>query len=313
MLIGRTHRVSQLSRVSFLVFVVGLGCSQPREPSSPGEPQPPATPPPQASVPGEVPVEFRPEHPYWKQLRTATSSDGIHWDRVPGTLARHASSPQLVRVDGQLRVYFADNGLSIAWIPFEGGDTAAVEVEGQEPGILVDPCLLALDDGALRLFYVYYPGLADPGLLADVQVRSATATSDGAFAADPGVRVRGPWVDPDVVALPGGGARMYLTRDTRQVQSARSRDGLDFAIEPGLRFEGGGVTSTIAVDDAWWMYHHEAGSLALARSPDGLDFELVRRLPTDGLSDQPEMLESPSVLRDGERWLMVYATAVDDR
>ena len=186
-------------------------------------------------------------------------------------------------------------------------------VEGQGPGLLVDPCLLPLPDGGHRLFYVYHPGLDDPGMLSDVAILSATSADSQRFVADRGERMRGPWVDPDVVALPDGGVRMYLTRDTREVQSAVSTDGLDFALEPGVRFQGGGVTSTIAVDGAWWMYLHDAGSLALARSEDGSSFQLVQRLPTDGLSEQPEMLESPSVVKDGARWLMVYATAVDDR
>ncbi len=296
-----------------LAALLSCACSGSPEPTSSGAEPTPPSPSLQGAKPGEVPVEFRPEHPYWKQLRTAVSDDGLHWRRLPGTLARHASSPQLVRIGDQVRVYYVDNGVSIAWIPFEGGESAAVEVEGQAQGLLVDPCLLPLEEGGYRLYYVFHPGLDDPGMLTEVAIHSARSEDGERFEAEDGERLRGPWVDPDVVALPQGGVRMYLTRDTREVHSALSPDGLDFEPEPGLRFQGGGVTSTIAVEGAWWMYHHEAGTLALARSANGEHFERVQALPTDGLSEQPEMLESPSVLREGERWLMVYATAVDDR
>ena len=239
----------------------------------------------------------------------AVSPDGLHWEPQPGPLAPLASSPQLVRVGDQLRVYYVHHGRSIAWIPFEGGASTPVAVQGLEGGMQVDPCIVPLADGGLRLYLVHHPAAADPGLTGRNRVLSARSSGDGAWTLEPGVRIEGAWVDPDVVALPDGGVRMFLTRSTREVASAHSQDGLEFGLEDGLRFEGGGVTSTLQADDGWWMYHHEAGTLGRARSADGFRFGAAEHLVIPQPEGGPWMLESPSVLRDGDRWLMTYVLA----
>ena len=273
------------------------------------------SPPSSEPAPGAVPLdpppgdEFRPEDPRWKRVFVASSEDGLHWEPLPGPLVTTASSPQLVRQGGELRVYYVQHGRSIAWVPLAGGDAHAVDIQGLDGGMQVDPCLVSLPDDRLRLYLVHHPVSADPGLVGSNRVLSALSAGDGEWKLEPGVRLEGAWVDPDVVPLPDGGVRMFLTRSTREVASARSPDGLDFTVEEGMRFVGGGVTSTIPGDDGWWMYFHEAGSLGRSHSPDGVSFQAAQRLEIPAPDDGAWMLESPSVLRDGERWLMAYVAA----
>ncbi len=253
--------------------------------------------------------EFRPEDPRWKRIFVAESEDGLRWRPQPEPLAELASSPQLLRIEDELRVYYVHHGSSIAWVPLEGGDPRGVEIEGLDGGLQVDPCLVTTSEGGHRLYLVHHPDAADPGLGRHNRILSAYSDDGERWSIEAGPRLEGAWVDPDVVALPDGGLRMFLTRNTREVASARSSDGLDFELEEGLRFQGGGVTSTLRDSEGWWMYFHESGTLWRARSSDGERFEAPERLEVAPPDDTPWMLESPSVLRDGERWLMVYVVA----
>jgi hypothetical protein len=268
-------------------------------------PEPPGAPPLGPPLDGE----FRPEDPRWKRVFVAESDDGLSWSSRGEPLVELASSPQLVRIAGQLRVYYVHHGSSIAWVPLEGGEARGVEIEGLDGGLQVDPCLVASPDGGHRLYLVHHPDAADPGLGRHNRILSAHSGDAERWSLEPGVRLEGGWVDPDVVPLPEGGLRMFLTRNTREVASARSTDGLDFALEDGLRFQGGGVTSTLQASEGWWMYYHESGTLWRAWSSDGERFEAPRRLELAPPDDSPWMLESPSVLQDGARWVMVYVVA----
>jgi len=240
---------------------------------------------------------------------TASSSDGLHWTPRAEPLAFSASSPQLVKHDGELRVYFVDHGRSIAWVPFHGGDVSPVSIQGLEGGLQVDPCVVPAVDGGLRLYLVHHAAESDPGLAGKNRILSAHSASGEQWTLEPGVRLEGAWVDPDVVALPEGGLLMYLTQSTREVVSARSDDGLDFRIEPGFRFEAGGVTSTFRTNQGWWMYFHEAGTLGRAYSVTPEHFDLPEHLILAAPEGGRWMLESPSVVMDGERWLMTYVVA----
>jgi hypothetical protein len=259
----------------------------------------------------ERPAEavFRVGDPRWKQAWTASSGDGLAWTPGEAVLARAASSPNLVEVEGQLRVYFVHDGRSIAWLPYEGGEVQHLRIDGIDGGMSVDPCVLPLDGGGYRLYFVHHPELMDPGMGAHNRVLSARSDDGERWSLEPGVRIEGSFVDPDVVVLPDGEHRMYLTRNTREVLSALSRDGLDFELEPGSRFEAGGVTSTLHDGESWRMYFHESGALGMARSADPASFDEPRRIELPEPENGPWQIESPSVLRTQGRYLMVYVLA----
>jgi len=283
------------------VLVLAAACSAPA-PDAGSAPELP--PPPGPAGDGE----FRPEDPRWKRIFVAESADGLRWTPRPEPLATTASSPQLVRIDGDLRVYFVHHGRALAWVPWDGGQARSVGVEGLEGGLQVDPCIVGLPDGGARLYLVHHPAAADPGLAGRNRVLSARLEGDR-WSLEDGVRHQGDQVDPDIVPLPDGGWRMFLTRSPREVVSARSDDGLSYTMEDGLRFDAGGVTSTHFDGQGWWMFFHESGTLGRAYSQDGARFERPERLILEGHQEGAWMLESPAVLRDGERWLMVYAMA----
>ena len=158
------------------------------------------------------------------------------------------------------------------------------------------------------MYFVEPPSLFDPGVNAENAIRSAHSEDGRHWEVEPGVRIVGPYVDPDVVALPDGGVRMYLTR-AGQVLSARSADGQTFTLEEGVRQPWGGVTSAVAHPDGWWLFTTHEGRIWRSTSTDGENFDT----PLVALEGRPETIdaggvESPSVLHHEGKWWMVYAS-----
>ncbi|MCB9766160.1 MAG: hypothetical protein H6739_40665 [Alphaproteobacteria bacterium] len=246
--------------------------------------------------------------PSGKYLRLARSDDGLTWTPQEGVLATAASSPNLTVINGAPVVLFVEHGEYLAQVPLTGGPSTRVALDAGD-GLVVDPHVVALPDGGYRLYFIQQPREHDPGARLENEVRSARSADGRTWTVEAGVRMKGLLVDPDVVPLREGGWRMFLTQDAVNVKSARSADGLDFEPEPGLRMTGGGVTSTLQVDDGWRMYFHSPGGIGLSLSDDGETFH-----PTRDLLVRPDTrggavlgVESPSVLvRDGV-WWMVYA------
>lgn len=243
------------------------------------------------------------ENPRNKRLRRATSPDGLGWTPLPDVLAESASSPQLVSLAGVDTVFFVRDGNHVARIPWEGGPVEDLSFEG--PGLVVDPHVVGLPDGTWRLYYIFQDKPMDPGQAPQNEVRSARSPDGHTWTREPGVRVTTPAVDPDVVALPDGTWRMYLTRNAADVLSYRSQDGLRFTEEPGQRLAGGGVTSTLWAQERWWQFFHQRYRIFVAWSADGLQFQPH---PTPLLEPAPDGVESPTVAWDRDTgWRMVYA------
>ena len=278
-------------------------------------PEGPAGPTGQGPPPGGdgCPRAFAP--PTDKVLLRARSADGLAWEKLPDVLVEGGSSPQLVRLGGRREVIFVQDGEYLARVPFDGGRAENIEIRGADQGWQVDPHLVSLPDGGYRLYYIHPPEEVDPGVLARNAVHSARSEDGKSWRKESGIRLEGELVDPDVVRLDDGRWRMFYTLRTAFVHSAVSSDGLAFVSEEGARFQGGGVTSTLKVDDLWGMYLHQPtnppSKLLLATSADGLSFaqhgEPILRPEPDGIDRCG--LESPSVLRDEEGWWMVYAVA----
>lgn len=241
-------------------------------------------------------------HPRDKALRVATSPDGRSWTASPEVLARGGSSPCLAEVEGRPVVFFVQDGESLRSVELDGSSPRAVEIEGAAPGLSVDPHLVAVP-GGYRLYYLHAAG-GDPGAGAVNEIHSARSSDGVSWQREPGVRWRGRAVDPDVVALPEGGWRMFLTSGAREVLSARSADGLAWQDEPGVRLVGGGVTSTVQVADGWWMFLHRPTDwpprVYRASSSDGTSFALGPSVL--------EGAESPSVARVDGTWRMAFSS-----
>lgn len=245
--------------------------------------------------------------PNLKSLRRARSADGRSWQVEPGVLASQASAPDLVVVDGRAWVYFVHRGERLARVPLDGGEVELLAVEVGR-GLVVDPDLVALPEGGLRLYFVHQEQELDPGAQGrHNRILTATSADGRSFVVDPEPALEGAFVDPDVVPLPGGGWRMYLTEDAQRVRSARSDDGRRFTLEPGVRLQGGGVTCSLPTDAGGVRtWFHERWGIRRADSSDGLSFG-PSALVLSGADLGPDLAaESPAVLeRDGVAWMVL--------
>lgn len=184
--------------------------------------------------------------PFDDTIYMATSRDGLVWELADRPLAEHASVPDLIeRSDGTLVICYVD--FSGRPGPGEEGLKRITSRDGRSwsapreitihgkpgRGAAVDPSLIELDDGRLRLyFYVMEPASGDPA----------------------------------------------RDRTPHRFYSAVSEDGVEFEMEPGVRFELAQITDpeVVRVGDEWLMFISRGQETLLARSPDGLAFEQER-------------------------------------
>jgi hypothetical protein len=254
----------------------------------------------------------------------AYSEDGLRFEVRPAPLARGADTQHQALAGGRrLLVYLGGGEEELRIKDLDSGEERPLRIEGGcGPEVTcVDPVLAPLPDGSLRLYYTAAPRGGDPADSAlTTHVRSARSEDGGVtWVREPGDRRSGQGlVDPDVVALPGGGWRLYSStaewdgegEPRLSVVSAVSGDGLTFTPEPGERLVGGSATATVPLPGGGWrMYYHPVhAALLSAVSEDGLTFtpEPGERIPRDPLPGARYIgAEAPGVvaLSDGRWWL----------
>ena len=239
------------------------------------------------------------------------SNDGVVWTD-PIQLAPAASVPEIVTLaDGSLLamwVSFADNptrfGEKLAAARLaNGSDTwqqmGTVLISDSENITLVDPDLVVLPDGRLRLYA--YDIRTDK---ATHTIMSAISTDNGnSFTMEPGVRFASEQMwDPNVVIMADGQYRMYYNGGDA-IKSAVSPDGVTFVADPEVRWSKGGIPGAIIQDQTVWLYGCDKG-LARRASSDGLSFGKTTQLV---IKAPPELFMcDPSVSINDQGWWMVF-------
>ena len=239
------------------------------------------------------------------------SNDGVIW-ADPVQLATAASVPEIVTLpDGSLLamwVSFADNpsrfGEKLAAARLaKGSDTwqqmGTVLINDSENITLVDPDLVVLPDGRLRLYA--YDIRTDK---ATHTIMSALSTDNGnSFTMEPGVRFASEQMwDPNVVINADGQYRMYYNGGDA-IKSAVSPDGLTFVADPEVRWSKGGIPGAIIQDQTVWLYGCDKG-LARRASSDGLTFGASTQLKIK--SPAGLFMCDPSVSINDQGWWMVF-------
>lgn len=239
------------------------------------------------------------------------SNDGVVW-ADPVQLATAASVPEIVTLpDGSLLamwVSFADNptrfGEKLAAARLaKGSDTwqqmGTVLINDSENITLVDPDLVVLPDGRLRLYA--YDIRTDK---ATHTIMSAISTDNGnSFTMEPGVRFASEQMwDPNVVIMADGQYRMYYNGGDA-IKSAVSPDGVTFVADPEVRWSKGGIPGAIIQDQTVWLYGCDKG-LARRASSDGLTFGASTQLKIK--SPAGLFMCDPSVSINDQGWWMVF-------
>jgi hypothetical protein len=260
-----------------------------------------STPPPPPFLPG-----FEPHGPFYHQIHLARSTDGLTWQTDDVVIRNHASVPSLVGWQETLWIYVADPAQNWLMVLRQDGDVwweTRTQIDGFDPTYAVDPDVVILPDGRLRLYFLDIRTLetTPEGLPGLATIRSAV-TSDGVhFALEEGARIqsRAPGTDPDVVQAADGSWWLYVLHDAGTI-IAHSTDGLTFA-EVG-ESSTGPMSDTVLLDDGTLRrYYARPGAILSEVSADGLTWTADPGVRIEGTVGHPSVTR----LADGS-WLMAY-------
>jgi hypothetical protein len=189
--------------------------------------------------------------PWNHRVMSASSSDGLTWEKDNRIIADQASVPDaILDKDGNIRVYYVDwynGGLSVA-LSHDGVNWIYKKVVGLSPE-WVDPDVVLLSDGRYRLYASYMP-MGGP----QDKILSAVSSYGIAFTQEEGVRYQEDQItDEDVIRM-GDNWRMFVSKGPTTISTVSS-DGLTFTREGELPISGS-VTNTIAVENGYRIYFH---------------------------------------------------------
>jgi hypothetical protein len=214
-----------------------------------------------------------PSGPYYHQVVIAQTTNGLTLVGAHQVLD-HASVPDGVRrADGTVLIYYVNGAGGAVWAARIEGDSArpisAISIDGvSAPAGVVDPDVLPLADGRVRLFYL--SGVGTPGV-NNPRAICIAESDDGVRFTGRGVAATLPsgelLTDPSVVRLADGTWLMAMSLG-QQTVLARSSDGLAFAREATVSF-GGVPELAIAPDGALRLYVCAQGIVAYRSTDQG--------------------------------------------
>ena len=253
--------------------------------------------------------------PYYHQVLSASSRDGLNWIRDAGVRIEHASVPCAVADGDRILLYYVDADRGPGQPESVG---CALSTDGQrfekQPFVIeglptikaVDPCVLRDTDGKFRLYYLASSGPGDPATEEQPHEIHLAVSDDGIRFRNVGLVFRYPrLVDPDVFVF-NGMWFMYVFGGG-QTLIATSVDGYSFTYRQPLALPGWGTVSPVKLEDGRLrLYAFDQGkksgnAVRSFISTNGLDWtaEAGDRL----VASENEQITDPFVIRwkDGYR------------
>ena len=270
----RIYRVVIAGLAAFATTVGG--CLPGTDPASPSPTAPPAVVAPgswqvesgvrvpQSSAPATLRLSDGTYRMYLPGLSMRTSPDGLSWSAPvkiplsePGEMLRNpaairlASDSYLMIYEGvkdergpsrSTRFYRAVSKDGVGWTktPGTGANGAVLEPAAGDGAFLSAPDILRAHDGTLVLYFNTSNGERVETATSDDEGRSWTREGPVTIA---GFARNRKATDADVIALPGGGYRMFfgageVGAPNPRILSATSTDGQNFALDDGERLAG---------------------------------------------------------------------------
>lgn len=218
---------------------------------------------------------FSQNSPYYHQVFSATSSDGLNWDKQNVLLLDHYSVPGAVTdTNGTIflyAVYFASTSATEALMVASSTDgitfsgTQGVNITGSTVTKRVDPTATLLPDGSIRVFYL------DFDTQPTQYIHSATSTDGINFTEDAGIRfTKESITDPDVFLMGDSIWVMYVScwANGLELIRATSTDGLTFTEDTSFSFNDGGICATFQFDSIYRTYYCGSDGIKSAASTD---------------------------------------------
>lgn len=197
--------------------------------------------------------------PYFHQVFSASSADGLTWTQDNRLLLDHASVPAAIMTpQGRIRLYYVDASNAIEGQPEQvnvaesedSGKTFYVlgcTIENRDSEKSLDPSIVLLPDGCYRLYY--YAAHGSPNTTEPHTVRSAVSKDGIHFVAEQVVFTYPGLVDPDVFWSGREWIMFCFSLADNQLVLARSPDGLTFKFDRHLSLDGWIPVTPIKLDD----------------------------------------------------------------
>ncbi|MEK7540576.1 MAG: sialidase family protein [Patescibacteria group bacterium] len=186
-------------------------------------------------------------------------------------------------------------------------DKAGITIQGKESALgAVDPSVVMLDDGSVRLYFFGSTIRAgDPASAEGEHVFYSALSTDGLnFTLEEGQRLsREKMTDPEVVGWNGLWYMLYSVGPNSGL--AVSSDGLSFEDKGLISPSFGGVPGLVVTDDGLLGYGCQMG-ISSSVSTDGLTFT---KNSSPALQLSEGILCDPAVDRYKDEYVMVYKTA----
>ncbi|MEK6921533.1 MAG: exo-alpha-sialidase [Nanoarchaeota archaeon] len=264
------------------------------------------------------------EHGPWDmRLTLATSDDSTTWEKTGLVLADQADVPSLVYgSDGTLFLYYVTwakevtNKIVVA-VSEDNGESWAfkkVDLPTQSGwSSIVDPAVVLLDDGTLRMYATLDKGEGDgPGTHSFI-------SDDGInFEIEDGVRfdAKNPVLDPNIILIDNTW-HLYAGGEGSKNYHATSSDGLEFEQEDTISLDSIMFSNGIAVDGGARYYGFEFAvddAIYSMFSEDGSDWEVEKAVLELEESDvETRAIKDSSVIQlKNKSYLMVYVTGIPE-
>ncbi|HUY85300.1 MAG TPA: exo-alpha-sialidase [Candidatus Dormibacteraeota bacterium] len=259
--------------------------------------------------------------PFYHDVYTATSTDGIHFTSTNNKIAEHASVPDAIKLSSGQLVFYAVDGAqrsssgALMGVSDDGGKTwklGSLQLSGGGQGGMADPQVVMADNGQLRIYYTTFPGgppaPGQPPGGSGPNIIDSAVSSDGIhFTKEPGDRIaRDQITDPDIVKI-GNTWFMYLAQGPEQIYATSPAGNGSFTYQGVIR-SGGSVSKTLAVGSGQYrQFYCNQNEIQSQTSTDGINWSGTATSLTNSGSG---MICDPSPVQLGpSSWLMVYKLA----
>jgi len=263
-----------------------------------------------------------PNGPFYHNVKLATSSDGINFTDTGRIILEKASVPDVVKLqDGTILIYAVDgarrsNSQIMVARSKDGGktwQTASVQLKSKRKIAQgVDPEVVLMPDGKIRLFYIVNPENLPPkeagkpkpvaGFRMLNKIYSAISSDGVNFVEDLGPLYEGEEItDPDVIKI-GDLWFAYISKGPKNILAIAGSD-FQFQYKKDIR-EQGSVSNTIEVSPGQYRQFYCKDGISSAQSTDGITWQNE----TVSLQRPPagKIICDPAPVKVGDKWFLFY-------
>ncbi|MDI6917506.1 MAG: fibronectin type III domain-containing protein [Thermoplasmatales archaeon] len=246
--------------------------------------------------------------PYYHQIYSATSTNGINWTANNTLLFDHASVPGAVYFDSKLYLYFVnaedpENEKLSVGISEDRGATFTVhdvQITGSNSPYPVDPNPI-IDGSQIRLTYL-------GNFMQDETNKIVTATSsDGTNFIEEGIIFTENVFDPDLFYYDVGSQWvLFVSNGTNLIKATSSSPNTTFTKDTSFSWTAGGISSTHKIGSKYYTYYAGMNGISVAEYSYGTLSNIA-----DGIVAFPNMTADPTVAIFGQNdYKMFFKTMV---